>query len=232
MPGRSKRNSGSSDPFARFYHVMSIWLNGKDPQVTWLYSDGSLDWMRDVEPGPIRHPAGQPYPEGTGFPSDFSPPQMIFPQRPSAWSSDQALPIADISESGGERFWVVSNQLRQIFLDMDPDAFKFHPLSILVGPEREIYEGPPYWLCEVVRYLDALDLEKTKHTVKDHGVGGIITYPNVWSTIYFKRSAVQSNHIFRLMFDPNKIYCSLAMRNAMVSAKIIARIVKSAAVCS
>lgn len=224
----SKRTEGR--PFSRYYEIMSTWLDGKDPHIGWLYPDGVLDYMLEVERGPLVHPFGQPYTAGSGFPPHFAPPPMVLPRRPAGWTPGSPLPISDVEDAGGERFWVVSDRARRLFIELDPDAFLFHPLSVVFAPDMEPYEGPPYWLCDVVRYLDAIDLERTEHETKNHGVAGTIVYPSAFSEMYLKSDVVFEKYIFRPAYSPHNVYCSSEFRDAMLAQGMVARFLKKGVV--
>ena len=202
---------------SRLYSMMPIWPGKTDPRIRWLYPDGELGWMREVPAGPIAHPGGQAYQPGTGFPEGFAPPVLLAPRKARS-ATRPGLAIADIDGSAGSRFWVVSDRARSFFLASDPEAFRFHPLDIALddgGP----YDGPRYWLCDVVRYLDALDHDRTQ-CVQSEYPGMRFVEPSPFGKVYVRRDMVGEAQIFRPLLS-HKIYCSGDFRDRFKASGLI-----------
>lgn len=75
-------------------------------------------------------------------------PRLVYRER-------QGVPPQDL-EGGLSGYWLVSERLRQVMDEIDPDAFVFADTDYRF---EDGSKGPTYFLCDVVRTLDALDEE-------------------------------------------------------------------------
>lgn len=57
-------------------------------------------------------------------------------------------------------WWLVSERTKALFERLDPEAFVFVPCEVRM--RRGQYDGPKFWLCDVVRVLDALDESQSR----------------------------------------------------------------------
>jgi hypothetical protein len=112
--------------------------------------------------------------------------------------------------------WIVSEPLKQIFQAVDPEGFAFAACDFTLA-DGSI--GPQYYLCDVVRTLDALDEEisKLKIKISNDYIGGKYYSCAGGATLVFKEDIVGSAHIFRTPYSP-AIFCSRTLRDAIRSA--------------
>ncbi|WP_442963049.1 imm11 family protein [Pseudomonas sp. Leaf127] len=78
-----------------------------------------------------------------------------------------------------EAAMIVSNALKQVFESVDPEAFAFTACAFT---QADGSAGPPYYLCNVVRVLDALDEEASRVRIKyerDHDAGEDLRFYSV-----------------------------------------------------
>jgi hypothetical protein len=98
----------------------------------------------------VRYYGVGPYWEGRGFPDYEGIPVLKFDPRRKI--------IADWRLDGC--YWVVSNRTRELLEKLDGDAFDFRPTISSQG--KNPVPGGPFWLCDVIRVLDAVDEERSE----------------------------------------------------------------------
>ncbi len=85
------------------------------------------------------------------FPLLRETPRLVYRER-------QGVPPQDL-EGGLSGYWLISERLRQVMEEIDPDAFAFADTDYRL---EDGSKGPTYFLCDVVRTLDALDEEASQ----------------------------------------------------------------------
>ncbi|MBN6713195.1 imm11 family protein [Pseudomonas capsici] len=95
--------------------------------------------------------------------------------------------------------WIVSQALKRVFESVDPEAFAFTACDFT---RADGSAGPQYYLCNVVRYLDALDEEASRVRIeyeRDHGTGEDLRFYSIsgGASLIFKPSVVGKAHVFR-----------------------------------
>ena len=105
----------------------------------------------------------------------------------------------DLESYGG--YWLVSDRMRQFLEGVDAEGFAFAECSYAL-PDGSA--GPQYYLCDVVRTLDALDEHASNIRIridKDHDTGEESKIYGILSTtkLIFRDDIVGSAHIFRQM---------------------------------
>lgn len=95
-------------------------------------------------------------------------------------------------------YWLVSARLRQVMEAIDPEAFITNADYRLADGS----EGPTYFLCDVIRTVDALDEEASQLNIvisDDYEEG---KYYRLTGDVRlaFKRDVLGSAHVFRLPF--------------------------------
>lgn len=191
-----------------------------DPKRIWKISAGldsipGLKWINRpapnteyLPPGPF-HSAGNRFGKevwGSGFP-EFDIPVFEFDRKLGRAPTDAEEP------EGGSR-WLVSDPAKQLLEKLDGDAFHFVPVRTVLREKSGEREGPPYWLADVVRFLDAFDLESGAFAVLDDGG----QMPRGLDLERFKPSVVGDHHIFRPTFWQLSIYCTDELRRAVKTA--------------
>ena len=109
-----------------------------------------------------------------------------------------ALPDADTS--GLSATWLVSDRLKGLLEQIDPEAFVFQRAEVDYGDFSE--PGPGYWFCYFMRELDCVDEEHSVIRYFDH-VPGIKAYDALLD-IKMRPEAVGSAHAFRLKHDHSR----------------------------
>lgn len=118
--------------------------------------------------------------------------------------------------------WVVSEALRQVFLRVDPEAFAFVPCDFTLADGSP---GPQYYLCNVLRTLNALDEARSRVKIKldhDHQTGQDVKLYSVLggASLIFKADAVANAHIFRQERLGASPICDRVMSDALLAAKL------------
>ncbi|QNH12683.1 hypothetical protein HEP75_02121 [Xanthomonas sp. SI] len=149
-------------------------------------------------------------PEGGGFPSMLEQPQMTYD--PSAGPEPRDL------EPGFGGYWLVSERLHDVMCSVDPRAFAFIEVDYRLA---DGIKGPPHFLCDVVRELDALDEESSrlKIEVDDEFVRGKFYYFGGGASLAFRREVLGDSRVFRLPFNPS-VFCDREFKGAVHDAGI------------
>lgn len=118
--------------------------------------------------------------------------------------------------------WIVSNALKQVFESVDPEAFAFTACAFT---QADGSAGPPYYLCNVVRVLDALDEEASRVRIKyerDHDAGEDLRFYSVsgGASLIFKPAVVGNAHVFRQPRLGTQPICDRAMFEALNAANL------------
>ena len=87
-----------------------------------------------------------PPPGRRGFPTYPEKPRVVIGKR------KKGPPPSDIEMFGD--YWLVSDRLKVLFEALDGSAFAFQSCDILTSSGSA---GPTYWLCDVVRVLEAIE---------------------------------------------------------------------------
>jgi hypothetical protein len=122
-------------------------------------------------------------------------------------------PVKDMEKIG--QFWLVSDRARTVLQQVDPDAFAFLECRVEI---RDGSEGPRYWLCDVVRVLDALNEPESEITIEKNDRGEKI-YTRIGAEIMiFKEDVVGPRHIFRMQYRESTVICDETMKDACKEA--------------
>jgi len=113
-------------------------------------------------------------------------------------------------------FWLVSDRMKNVLEAVDSDGVAF-----LRCETRSLRgDAPVYWLCDIVRLLDAIDEEKSSVEILDDGTD-FRRYDNMTvSSCVFKEDAIGSAHIFRPRFLEMRIICDQVMKDACKAAGV------------
>lgn len=121
-----------------------------------------------------------------------------------------------------DRWWLISDRTKAVFERLDPEAFVFVPCRVRVP--RGSYNGPDYWLCDVVRVLDALDESRSHLTIRiEDNVHSFNFGKKVYSIrsdskLVFTEAAIGKAHIFRMAHSEAEVICDQDMKDACKSA--------------
>ncbi|WP_271617454.1 imm11 family protein [Bradyrhizobium sp. CCBAU 51745] len=118
--------------------------------------------------------------------------------------------------------WLISDRTKAVFESVDPNGFVFAPCTVRVP--KGTWDRPPYWLCQVVRVLDALDECRSRLNIgvcddphmrnfgqKYYGFGGR-------TELVFREDLIGDAHIFRMAYYDSWAICDEELRNACKSA--------------
>ena len=119
-------------------------------------------------------------------------------------------------------FWLVSDRTRSVFEAVDPAGFAF--LACDVRVPRGDYDGPPYWLCDVIRVLDALDEARSRLKI---GIREDARYEDFGKKYYslagggelvFREDAIGDAHVFRMQYLHRTVICDQTMKDTCKAA--------------
>jgi hypothetical protein len=126
------------------------------------------------------------------------------------------LPLDLEASFGG--YWLVSERLKKVFEEVDPDAFEFREVDFRLADGSQ---GNKYFLCDVVRILDAVDEENSTLQIErgDEYVDGKAYNFSGGANLAFKADVVGRAHIFQLTHSFS-VFCDLVMLDAIRYAGI------------
>jgi Protein of unknown function (DUF1629) len=119
-------------------------------------------------------------------------------------------------------YWLVSDRTKSVFEAVDPAGFAF--LACDVRLPRGDYDGSPYWLCDVVRVLDALDEAQSRLTI---GIRESKAYSDFGKKYYsfsggrelvFRDDAIGDARVFRMEYLQAVVICDQTMKRACKAA--------------
>jgi len=124
-------------------------------------------------------------------------------------------PAYDFQEVGG--YWLVTDRMKRVLEDVDADAFCFTACDVRLA------KGKPsslYWLCDVMRVLDALDEAKSRVEIymdEFNKKSYSLLVPD-GARLIFRDDAVGSTHIFRMAHYEDAIICDDVLKDACKTA--------------
>jgi Protein of unknown function (DUF1629) len=197
MPMKMYRFGAGSTTKARL-----LWLN--EPRIADRYGDLRLP----------RGPRHTPIPQihvGSGFPVEMDEPIVVIDKR-----FDRS-PLPDADPLGDRGTLLFSDRLKTVVQGVDPTAFEFVQAETRILTSEGESEGPRYWACDLVQFVDALDLEKSHAEFVEHDEYTIVG-PHAAHRAIFKQSLVGDRHIFRIALDPFYIVCDDFLRRTLIDA--------------
>lgn len=126
----------------------------------------------------------------------------------------------DFENIGGH--WIVSEALKQVFESVDPMGFAFSPCDFTLSDGST---GPQYYLCGVLRLLDALDEGASRVKIEyetDHQTGERLKFYSVsgGASLVFKTEFVGHAHIFRQAGLGVDAICDRVLADALAAAHL------------
>ena len=121
-------------------------------------------------------------------------------------------------------YWLASDRAKSVFEAADPEGFAF--LACDVRLPHGDYDGPPYWLCDVVRVLDALDETRSRLKI---GIREDKAYRDFGKKYYeltglgeliFREDAIGGAHVFRMAHMERTIICDQVVKDACRAARL------------
>ena len=118
--------------------------------------------------------------------------------------------------------WIVSQALKDVFDAVDPQGFAFAACDFTLADGTP---GPQYYLCDVVRELDALDVPASQVKIKtDHDyISGkdVPFYSAVGgASLVFRKDVLNGVHIFRQASSGFFPICDRVMFDALASTSL------------
>jgi len=111
--------------------------------------------------------------------------------------------------------WMVSERLRALLESIDPEAFVFAPIDMDYSNFDE--PGPQFWLCDLVRFLDCVDEERS--TIKYQEGIPMKNYIRLID-VEMKPEIIGGAHAFRLTHSPLKQIVDDVLVDALKKEKI------------
>jgi len=111
---------------------------------------------------------------------------------------------------------LVSDRMKSLLETLDSEGVRF------VRCETRYQDGcaaPTYWLCDVIRVLDAVDEEKSVLEIEYPTPGRKVYNLRRRSSLIFKEDSVGEAHIFRLLFYP-MVVCDQVLKDACKEAGV------------
>jgi hypothetical protein len=178
--------------------IYSIHLSDDEdgPKITWQNRPSG------VIIGPYRHPLGlyEYTGVGTGIPLEPETPILEINMVGSA------NPLPDVLPATGGR-WYISRRAKEVFESLDAGAFDFRRAQTrLLTASGEHVEGPEHYVCDVVRFIDALDEQRSPVTVRSRGAVRVVSMFGDQNT--FRVAQVDGHSVFRPMYSTSHILCT------------------------
>lgn len=146
-----------------------------------------------------------------GFPAYPEKPRVVIGKRKSG------PPPSDIELF--HSYWLVSDRLKSVFEAVDGQAFAFQECDVR---RADGSAGPPYWLCDVVRVLEAF-AEPTMREIEHYRERTGLQYRGFLTTretLVFDEGAIGDHHTFRTPYSADDVFCDQVMKDACAQAGI------------
>jgi hypothetical protein len=144
-------------------------------------------------------------PPGRGFVCFPEPPRLLI---------DKSLGRVPMDWELYHDYWLASDRMKILLEALDLEGVRFVKCETRYRDSRA---APIYWLCDVVRLLDAVDEDKSvlkiEYPTPDRKVYNLMGR----SSLFFKEDVVGAAHIFRLHFYP-MIVCDQMVKDACKEA--------------
>lgn len=174
------------------------------PEITWT------NCPPGVIKGPFRHPLGlyEHTGSGSGVPLEPETPALLIDQ-----TTSKRAPM-DFEVGAAER-WYISARAKEVFDRLDFGAFDFRRAEVMLRTATGQVPGPDYYICDVVRFLDALDESRSRVSVAP---GSMRVVSFFFDDNVFNARAIGDHRVFRLMYSPHRILCTEAFRTGVRQA--------------
>ncbi len=127
--------------------------------------------------------------------------------------------------------WIVSEALKRVFESVDPEGFAFAGCDLTLADGSL---GPQYYLCNVTRWLDALDESASRVQIEvehDYQTGEDLNFYSVsgGASLVFRREVVGNAHIFRQPRLGTEAICDRVLFDALNAAQLDGLLLRDAA---
>jgi hypothetical protein len=141
-------------------------------------------------------------PPSRGFPDYPEKPLFLFDKRKGR------LP-RDLEEF--DAYWLVSDRMKVVLQAVDPNGFVFLACDVRSADQGEV---PVYWLCDVVRVLDAIDEAQSHLRIWHHEKTGEKFYNLGNAHIRFIKNLIGDVHAFRNAHLDGYVFCDQQLKDA------------------
>ena len=213
MTGQSARQTAKQrKPKARKFYIISYGFAHKLADFEVENLDALLATSRALYP-PLSLGASALYPPPgrRGFPDYPEKPRVAIGKRRNG------PPPSDIELY--HSYWLISDRLKSVFEAVDPPAFAFQACDVKL---RDGSPGPVYWLCDVVRVLEAFAEPTLQDIQRYRQSTGLryLSFLNVSKALVFNESIIGDSHIFRTTYSLGDVFCDQTMKDACKEAGI------------
>ncbi|WP_246550575.1 MULTISPECIES: imm11 family protein [Bradyrhizobium] len=129
-------------------------------------------------------------PPGRGFPPFPEAPRLVI---------DKSLGRAPVDWELFHDYRLVSDRMKSLLEALDPEGVRFVRCETRY---RDGHAAPTYWLCDIIRVLDAVDEAKSDLEIEYPTPDRKVYNLRKRSCLIFKEDSVGAAHIFRLLFYP------------------------------
>lgn len=164
-------------------------------------------WVNQPEIGANTHASLQITP-GVGFPEGMEFPRFEVAGTPRAKRADVYSIVRNL--------WLVSNRAKAAFEKCDKGAFAF--IQATLQSTGGVVLELDYWLCDVVRLVDALDAERSGLKLDRTGDRPQTLSALAGGEASFRAADLDGIHFFRLATEPGTICCDETGRGAIRAA--------------
>jgi Protein of unknown function (DUF1629) len=113
--------------------------------------------------------------------------------------------------------WLVSERAKKILADVGSDV-RFLPVDVEI--ENNDQEQQPYWLCDVVTMLDAVDESRSNVKISTNDLGKRIHLIGLGQCLGINETVVGPRHVFRLTTSFPTIVCDETFKTAYKEGKL------------
>ncbi|WP_075285123.1 imm11 family protein [Xanthomonas campestris] len=118
--------------------------------------------------------------------------------------------------------WIVSEALKDVFESIDPQGFAFSACDFTLADGSA---GPQYYLCGVLRSLDALNEDASRVKIeyeRDHQTGQDLKFYSVagGASLTFNEEIVDGAHVFRQPRLGIDAICDRVLADALMAANL------------
>jgi len=175
--------------------------------ISWSFFHGLADFEIEnldvlLRSSPI---SGALYPplERRGFPEYPEKPQVVIGKR------RKGPPPSDIELF--HSYWLVSDRLKLLFESVDSSAFAFQACNVTL---RDGSRGPMYWLCDVIRVLEAFGQPTVQELRTNRN-----RFPSLRNqrALLFDETVIGDSHVFRTPYWPD-VFCDQSVKDVCRAA--------------
>jgi hypothetical protein len=124
---------------------------------------------------------------------------------------DKSLGRAPVDWELFHDYWLVSDRMKRVLERLDETGVAFVKCETRC---QDASAPPVYWLCDIIRLLDAVDEEKSRLKIEYDSASRKCYNLMGFVSLSFREEVVGSAHIFRLLFLSPSIICDQTFKDA------------------